>query len=201
MSNMKGLYPAGEGAGYAGGIMSAAVDGIRIAEAIIKKYKRPDQREKGEGPCKKWVHSGLTGNGKGKTTAALGITLRALCAGNKVFFGQFMKGQDYSEKKACSLLQGLTMEQFGGLCFINGTPDEKDISDAKAGLERMREVLSSGEYDLVVFDEVNTALFFKLLAVEEVMAVLDLKPEKTEVILTGRYAPQEITTGRIFARR
>lgn len=133
-----------------------------------------------------------TGNGKGKTTAALGISLRALCAGNKVFFGQFMKGQDYSELKACSLLPGLAMEQFGGLCFIAGKPSEKDIADAKAGLERMREALTSGEYDLVVFDEINTALFFKLLTVEEVLSVLDLKPEKTEVILTGRYAPQEI---------
>lgn len=133
-----------------------------------------------------------TGNGKGKTTAALGITLRSICAGNKVFFGQFMKGQDYSEKKAVQLLPGLTMEQFGGPCFLNGAPTEKDISDAKAGLERMREVLSSGEYDLVVFDEINTTCFFKLVAVNEVLEVLDLKPEKTEVVLTGRYAPQEI---------
>ena len=133
-----------------------------------------------------------TGNGKGKTTAALGIALRCVCAGNKVFFGQFMKGQDYSEKKAVQLLPGFTMEQFGGQCFINGTPSAKDIADAKAGLERMREVLSSGKYDLVVFDELNTTLFFKLVSVDEVMAVLDLKPEKTEVILTGRYAPQEI---------
>lgn len=133
-----------------------------------------------------------TGNGKGKTTAALGISLRSICAGNKVFFGQFMKGQDYSEKKAAHYLPGFTMEQFGGLCFINGTPTEKDICDARIGLEKMKEVLSSGEYDLVVFDEINTALFFKLLKVEDVLAVLALKPEKTEVILTGRYAPQEI---------
>lgn len=133
-----------------------------------------------------------TGNGKGKTTAALGVALRAVCAGNKVFFGQFMKGQDYSEKKAPECLSGLTMEQFGGKCFINGKPTEKDISDAKTGLKRMEEVLSSGQYDLVVFDEINTALFFKLVTVEEVMAVLDRKPEKTEVVLTGRYAPQEI---------
>lgn len=133
-----------------------------------------------------------TGNGKGKTTAALGISLRTICAGNKVFFGQFMKGQDYSERKACQLLPGMTMEQFGGQFFLNGEPTEKDISDAKAGLEKMREVLSSGQYDLVVFDEINTTLFFKLVTVEEVMSILDLKPEKTEVILTGRYAPQEI---------
>lgn len=133
-----------------------------------------------------------TGNGKGKTTAALGISLRALCAGNKVFFGQFMKGQDYSEKIACQLLQGFTLEQFGSPTFINGTPTEKDISDAKAGLARMKEVLSSGEYDLVVFDEINTALYFNLLSVDEVLALLGHKPEKTEVILTGRYAPQEL---------
>lgn len=133
-----------------------------------------------------------TGNGKGKTTAALGITLRSVCAGNKVFFGQFMKGQDYSEKKACEYLPGLTMEQFGGVCFINGKPSEKDIIDAKMGLERMKEILVSGEYDMVVFDEINTSLFFKLVSVEEVLQVLDLKPEKTEVIMTGRYAPEEI---------
>jgi len=133
-----------------------------------------------------------TGNGKGKTTAALGITLRTICAGNRAFFGQFMKGQDYSEKKAVEFLPGLTMEQFGGPCFISGAPTEQDIRDAKAGLQRMKEALSSGEYDLVVFDEINTSLFFKLVTVDEVMAVLDLKPEKTEVILTGRYAPQEI---------
>lgn len=133
-----------------------------------------------------------TGNGKGKTTAALGITLRTICARNKVFFGQFIKGQEYSELKACQLLPGLTMEQFGGVCFINGKPTEKDKKEAHLGLERMKEALSSGEYDMVVFDEINTALFFKLVSVEEVIEVLKLKPEKTEVILTGRYAPQEI---------
>ena len=133
-----------------------------------------------------------TGNGKGKTTAALGITLRTICAGNKVFFGQFMKGQDYSELKACELLDGLTMEQFGGACFINGQPSEKDMTDAHKGLERMKAVLASGKYDVVVFDEINTTLFFKLVPGEEGLAILDLKPEKTEVILTGRYAPQEI---------
>jgi len=133
-----------------------------------------------------------TGNGKGKTTAALGISLRAVCAGNKVFFGQFMKGQDYSELKAPSLLPGLEMEQFGGCCFVCGKPSEKDISDARRGLERMREVLASGKYDVVVFDEINTSMFFNLVSVEEVLQVLDLKPEGTEVILTGRYAPDAI---------
>lgn len=133
-----------------------------------------------------------TGNGKGKTTAALGISLRCLCAGNKVFFGQFMKGQTYSELKATEYFPNFKMEQYGNLCFVNGTPSPKDYEGAKKGLERMKEVLTSGEYDMVVFDEINTTLFFHLVEVEDVLKVLDLKPEKTEVILTGRYAPQEI---------
>lgn len=133
-----------------------------------------------------------TGNGKGKTTAALGISLRCLCAGNKVFFGQFMKGQDYSELRATEYFPGLTMEQFGNLCFVNGEPAPEDYEGAKKGLKRMEEVLTSGKYDMVVFDEINTTLFFHLVDVAEVLRILDLKPEGTEVILTGRYAPQEI---------
>jgi len=133
-----------------------------------------------------------TGNGKGKTTAALGITLRASCAGNKVFIGQFMKGQDYSELKAPEYLPNLEMEQFGDVHFVSGEPSETDIINAKKGLKRMSDILTSKDYDLVIFDEVNTALFFKILTVEEVLSVMDLKPEGTEVILTGRYAPREI---------
>jgi len=133
-----------------------------------------------------------TGNGKGKTTAALGIALRCLCAGNKVFFGQFMKGQDYSELKAVCYFDKLTMNQFGTPSFINGEPSEEDIKLARHGLAVMKEALWSGRYDMVVFDEINTTLFYHLIEVEEFMKVLDGKPEGTEVILTGRYAPQEI---------
>ena len=133
-----------------------------------------------------------TGNGKGKTTAALGLSLRAICAGKKVFFGQFMKGQPYSELKAQDFLPGFQMEQFGGVCFVNGNPSEQDITDAKAGLLRMEEVLLSSEYDLVIFDEINTSIHFNLLSMEEVIKVLKNKPEETEIILTGRYATDEI---------
>lgn len=133
-----------------------------------------------------------TGNGKGKTTASLGITLRAVCAGYKVFYGQFMKGQDYSELKACEYLPNLTMKQFGTPNFVNGKPSEEDISQAKKGLGIMKEALLSGNYDLVIFDEINTTLFFKILPVEDVLELLDQKPENTEVVLTGRYAPEEI---------
>ncbi len=133
-----------------------------------------------------------TGNGKGKTTSALGLSLRAVCSGKKVFFGQFMKGQPYSELKAAELLEGLDMEQFGGPCFVDGEPTEQDILDAHMGLSKMKDILVSGAYDVVVFDELNTSMFFKLVSVAEVIAVLDLKPDDTEVIITGRYAPEEI---------
>jgi cob(I)alamin adenosyltransferase len=133
-----------------------------------------------------------TGNGKGKTTAALGLTLRTICAGNKVFFGQFMKGQSYSELKAMEFLPNLKMEQFGDVNFVNGAPSAKDIENGKKGLERIKEVLLSDEYDVVVCDELNMAMFFKILDVKDVLEVLKLKPEKTELILTGRYAPEEI---------
>ena len=133
-----------------------------------------------------------TGNGKGKTTAALGIALRSVCAGNKVFIGQFMKGQDYSELKACGYMPRFEIEQFGEASFVHGEPSERDIENAQKGLLRMKEVLTSGGYDVVIFDEINTSLYFKLVSAEEVLSALDMKPKKTEVILTGRYAPQEI---------
>jgi len=140
---------------------------------------------------KGYIHL-YTGNGKGKTTAALGISLRAICSGKKVFFGQFMKGQQYSELKAQEYLPGLKMEQFGGLCFVNEKPREEDITDAKNGLKIMEEILTSKVYDMVVFDEINTAVFFGLVTLEEVMAVIKKKPAETELILTGRYAKEEL---------
>ncbi|SKA82932.1 cob(I)alamin adenosyltransferase [Caloramator quimbayensis] len=133
-----------------------------------------------------------TGNGKGKTTAAFGLCLRAICAGKKVFIGQFVKGMEYSELKAVKLLPGLEIEQFGRGCFIRNEPSKEDFEAARLGLEKCKEVLKCGEYDVVVLDEINIAMFFKLVSVEEVLELIKLKAEKTELILTGRYAPQEI---------
>ncbi len=132
-----------------------------------------------------------TGDGKGKTTAALGLALRAVCAGNRVFFGQFMKGQNTSELKAPNYLPEFTIEQFGDVRFVI-KPTESDKEMAYKAFERMSEVLTSGKYDLVVFDEVNTAMYLDLLPKEWILSLLDLKPERTEVILTGRCAPKEI---------
>jgi cob(I)alamin adenosyltransferase len=133
-----------------------------------------------------------TGNGKGKTTAALGISLRAVCAGKKVCFAQFIKGMKYSELEAVKYLPNFDIIQFGRDCFIYNNPTSEDIEVARDGLERCREILKSGFYDLVVLDEINIALFYKLFSSEEVLEMLNQKAANVEVILTGRYAPQEI---------
>lgn len=133
-----------------------------------------------------------TGNGKGKTTAALGASIRAVCAGKKVFFGQFIKGMEYSELKCVDYLDGLEIKQFGRDCFIENEPSEGDIRCAKAGLAEFKKILVEDEYDMVVMDELNIALFYKLFSLEEVMKVIKSKKENIDLIITGRYAPDEL---------
>ncbi|MBV4418164.1 cob(I)yrinic acid a,c-diamide adenosyltransferase [Clostridium tyrobutyricum] len=140
---------------------------------------------------KGYIHV-YTGNGKGKTTASLGISLRAVCAGKKVFFGQFAKGMDYSELNAVKYLPNFKICQFGRDVFISDMPCNEDIVLAKDGLEISSEALSSGKYDMVVLDEINIAIYYKLFKVEEVLQILDNRCPKVEVILTGRYANKEI---------
>jgi cob(I)alamin adenosyltransferase len=133
-----------------------------------------------------------TGNGKGKTTAALGLSLRALCAGKKVYFAQFVKGMEYSELNAVKLLPGFSMKQYGSDRFIIGEPEEEDIRLGKAGLKECSDVLTAGGYDVVVLDEINIALYYKLFTAEEVIEAIDGRAEGVEVILTGRYAHEKI---------
>ncbi|MDF2880593.1 MAG: cobinamide adenolsyltransferase [Clostridiaceae bacterium] len=133
-----------------------------------------------------------TGNGKGKTTAALGLSLRAVCSGKKVFFGQFVKGMKYSELEAVKFIPNFKMQQFGRNTFIFDKPSKADIDAAKEGLKVMEQVLISGEYDVVVMDEINVAIFFELFSDEEVIEILNKKAENVEVILTGRYASEKI---------
>jgi len=142
---------------------------------------------------KGYIHV-YTGNGKGKTTAALGLALRAIGAGRRVYIGQFMKGQHYSELDAARLLDPhLTIEQYGQPDFcVPGKVSPQDESLAREGMKKILSALDSGEYDIVVMDEVCTALYFKLLNTESVVAAMQNKPEKVELILTGRYAPQAI---------
>jgi cob(I)alamin adenosyltransferase len=133
-----------------------------------------------------------TGDGKGKTTAALGVALRTLCAGGRVYVGQFLKGQTYSELKAADYFENLTWAQFGDPRFVRGKPSPDDIASAQAGLLQIDEALASDRYDVVILDEVNTALSCGLFSPQELLAVLARRPERAEVILTGRGAPPEI---------
>jgi len=140
---------------------------------------------------KGYIHV-YTGNGKGKTTAAFGLALRALCAGKKVYIGQFVKGMKYSEDKAREYLPNIEIHQFGDSCFINREPNDKDIELAREGLMKCKNILTSKEYDLVILDEISIALYFGLIKVEEVIEILKNKEYSVEVVLTGRYTPKEI---------
>lgn len=133
-----------------------------------------------------------TGNGKGKTTCALGLSLRAICNGYSVFFGQFLKGQDYSELKAVESLQNFTIRQYGTANFVFNNPSEKDIQMAKEGLSDIKREMLTNNYDIIVMDEVNIAIHKNLITVDDVIDVLNLKPENTEIILTGRYAHEKL---------
>ncbi len=133
-----------------------------------------------------------TGNGKGKTTAALGLALRAAGRGLRSYIGQFLKGQAYGELAAVRKLAPLiTIEQFGRKGFVHVTenPDGEDIQRARKGLEKCRRAMLSGRYAIIILDEINVALHFRLLGLKDVFDFLDHKPAGVEVVLTGRYAP------------
>lgn len=133
-----------------------------------------------------------TGDGKGKTTAALGLALRAAGRGAKIAFVQFMKGSPvYGEIISLAMLPGVTHLRTGRAhCIFRGDETEEDFAEARRGLEAAAEFMSSGEYDLVVLDEINVAVDFGLLSAADVAAALEKKAEGTEVVLTGRNAPE-----------
>jgi cob(I)alamin adenosyltransferase len=132
-----------------------------------------------------------TGNGKGKTTAALGLALRAAGHGFRTYIGQFLKGQPTGEIEAVQKLSPLIrIEQFGRKGFIRVTDnvDDEDVDRARVGLKKCRQAMLSGEFRIVVLDEINTAVHFKILSEQEVLDFLAKKPGDVEVVLTGRYA-------------
>jgi cob(I)alamin adenosyltransferase len=136
-----------------------------------------------------------TGNGKGKTTAAIGQTVRAAGAGMKTYFIQFMKEYPYSEIKSLEAFKGnIDIEQCCGDDFVlrRELPPETEINKARDGLKRAKEKMLSGGYDLVVLDEVLVSVYFKLFTTHEILEFISSKPENVELILTGRYCPQEI---------
>jgi cob(I)alamin adenosyltransferase len=132
-----------------------------------------------------------TGNGKGKTTAALGLALRAAGAGLKVFIGQFLKTPS-SEHKALERFKDLIkIETYGKPTFIK-TPTLEDKNMAEKGFKACIENIRSGEYDVVILDEINVAIHLGLLELNVVLALLKTKPKQIEIVLTGRYAPQQL---------
>jgi len=135
-----------------------------------------------------------TGNGKGKTTAAIGLGMRAVGAGLKVYMIQFMKGYPYSEIGALMAVKNFTVKQFGRAEFVDKQhPAEVDIKQAQDALKHAMTIISSDKYDVVILDEVNVAMDYNLIETCQVLDILEGKPENMELILTGRYAPKEIT--------
>lgn len=132
-----------------------------------------------------------TGNGKGKTTAALGLALRAAGHGMKTYIGQFLKGQPTGEIPASGKIAPLIrIEQFGrkGFIHVTDSADDADVDRARRGLRRSLEAMLSGEFRIIVLDEVNTAVYLRILSEQEVLDFLARKPANVEVVLTGRYA-------------
>ncbi len=134
-----------------------------------------------------------TGDGKGKTTAALGLAVRATGAGLRVYIAQFVKGMKYSEHDTLDKLSDLiTVKEYGRRCFIYKDPDEKDIQAAQEGLKEVKKIMSSGEYQVIILDEANIATYFKLFSVEDLLDFMRAKPEGVELIITGRMADPRV---------
>ncbi|MDH5482844.1 MAG: cob(I)yrinic acid a,c-diamide adenosyltransferase [Candidatus Bathyarchaeota archaeon] len=135
-----------------------------------------------------------TGDGKGKTSAAFGLALRAIGRGLKVYIIQFIKGGfDYGELYVIDKLPNLKLKAFGRGKFVTQKPPRKeDTKLAEEALQLAREVIENGEYDMVILDEINVALNLKLVNLESVLKLIKNKPKHVELVLTGRYASNEI---------
>lgn len=128
-----------------------------------------------------------TGDGKGKTSASLGLIMRASGAGLRVYLGQFIKGGDYSEIKTLrEKFPNVTVEQYGISGFIKGNPTNEDIQAAEQGLQKIRQAMLSGEYDIIIADEANCAVTAGLFPVDKMITLIAEKPVHIELIITGR---------------
>ncbi|HVP92810.1 MAG TPA: cob(I)yrinic acid a,c-diamide adenosyltransferase [Acidobacteriota bacterium] len=135
-----------------------------------------------------------TGNGKGKTSAAFGLALRAIGRGLKVYIIQFIKGGfDYGELYIVDKLPNLELKAFGRGKFITKKPvGKEDIALAEEALALAEKIVKSGEYDIVILDEINVVLSLRLISLEKVLELIRNKPKQVELVLTGRNAPSEI---------
>ncbi len=135
----------------------------------------------------------FTGDGKGKTTAAVGQAVRALGHGFKVYMIHFMKGRDYGEFLALTRMPNLTLVKAGRDDFVDREkPDQVDVELARDGFRKAEQAILSGEYDLVVLDEINVAVDYGLLDEQELLELLKKRPTGVSVVLTGRNAGREL---------
>lgn len=134
-----------------------------------------------------------TGNGKGKTTAALGLLVRACGARLRVYLAQFLKHGRYCEIRTLrERFPEVTLRQFGSGCFVRGRPTPRDVALARKGLKAVRAALAGGKYDVVIMDEANAAVAAGLFPVGELLALMDEKPSHVEMIITGRGAHKHV---------
>ncbi len=136
-----------------------------------------------------------TGNGKGKTTAAIGQAVRAAGYGYRTYFLMLMKEFPYNEVTAISLLKDLiTIEQVGKDDYVyrKELPPQEEIEKVKLALEKSKQIMLSGEYNLIILDEILVATYFGLITTDDILQLVDAKPFEVEMILTGRYCPKEI---------
>ena len=134
-----------------------------------------------------------TGSGKGKTTAAFGLALRAAGAGLKVYIAQFVKGMKYSELDSIKKLSdSIELKQYGRDCFIFKDPEAEDIRVAQEGLKEVSKLMQSRKYDVIILDEANIATYYKLFPVDDLLELIQTKPENIELIITGRMADPRI---------
>ncbi|UCD16501.1 MAG: cob(I)yrinic acid a,c-diamide adenosyltransferase [Candidatus Zixiibacteriota bacterium] len=139
-----------------------------------------------------YVHV-YTGKGKGKTTAALGLALRAAGAGLTVYIAQFVKGMKYAELNALKrFADSIRVVQFGRDCFIRHEPAAEDFECARRGFEEVKKVISSGAYQVVILDEVNIATHYGLITIDELLELMESRPDDLELVLTGRKADPRI---------
>jgi cob(I)alamin adenosyltransferase len=168
---------------------------ISVSKTIIKK-KSPAVKKNKKPATKtdKGLVMVITGNGKGKTTAAFGQALRAIGQGYRVFVLQFMKGRKYGEFIAAEkYLPHLTIHMSGLDSFVmRDNPAAIDIEWAQKGLDAAKKAIKSGKYDMIILDEINVALEFKLIALSEVIELIKNRPPNLDLILTGRYAQPEM---------
>ena len=136
-----------------------------------------------------------TGNGKGKTTAAIGLAIRAAGAGLRVYFLQIMKNFPYSELKSLEAFRpDIIVEQAGDDAFVleKREPNESEKSEIKRALKDVIDLMKQKTYDVFVLDEICVATYFKLLTAKEILDIIEQKPDDVELVLTGRYCPEEV---------